>query len=82
MKALLIRLRDNLPLLFELSCFPDEAGLCTAIIDPHFSQDEYDKLKVYLKENLPVQNTISYSWEPGKIEPRVKWLNEQIEKLD
>ncbi len=58
-------------------------GLCLVVlfIIDEITLDERMKLNTYLKKYLPRHKKDDYCWIPGKLEPRIKWLNEQINKL-
>lgn len=38
-------------------------------------------LKKYLPEKIKSGTNQDYCWKPGLIKPRIKWLEEQIQKL-
>lgn len=81
-KELLILLRNELP-----GRIIEAGGMCIAIsflrIDGLISFDEGLLLESYLNKNDPDIRyfTSGYWWEDGELEPRINWLNEQIEKL-
>ena len=78
-KELLIVLRDNLKDYFDLYC----NGMCLVIKELYWhdliSEEEESILTNYLEDNKPIDQM--YWFVPGEIEPRLEWLNQQIEKL-
>lgn len=61
-------------------------GLCGTINfikkDMIISYEEHLLLFDFLLKNKPSIIPMGYYWwEEGKLEPRINWLNEQIEKL-
>lgn len=44
------------------------------------SSKEYDKVTWYLEANEPANNP-TYWFEKGDIQPRIEWINKQLEKL-
>lgn len=68
-----------------------ELGLCHLSFKlknlKKINHDEFSLLKQFFYENKPNHINIKHYWdrhwfEKGKIEPRIKWLKEQIEKLE
>jgi hypothetical protein len=59
-------------------------GLCRENFDFYclgvFSKLEFEKVHYYFIRHLPLSPN-KYSWKEGLVEPRVKWLKEQIEYL-
>lgn len=81
-KELLQITLDNFDELFDgKDGFTD--GLCLVIIHLDITISERLILEKYLKLNLPPLKEYgmygSYSWPPGEVEPRIKWLKEHIE---
>jgi len=82
-KELLILLRDELPKMIKRF----DCGMCLVITLLHkkrlMSYDEMKLLENYLIENDPniTYLTTNYWWENGELEPRINWLNKQIETL-
>lgn len=75
-KELLQLMIENKDMFFDgLCCYIDNLYL-SHIID----FDEYKSLYNFIRENRPNQDK-DYSWPVGKIEPRLKWINEQINQL-
>lgn len=63
-----------------------EWGLCHVVtqlyLDNIINYYELLEIRHYFDENKPnEQHSRVYWWKPGEIEPRIKWLNEHIEKL-
>ena len=61
-------------------------GLCLVV--EHLKNVTYSEriqLYLYLKNNLPkaVDDNVAhgYSWDPGEVVPRLRWLQTQIDKL-
>lgn len=82
MKELLIKLRDFI-INQEPSIF---RGMCGQISIMYYKDKitnlESIRLKDYIKSNKP--NFVSsgvYWWDPGLKQPRIDWLNDQINKL-
>ena len=61
-------------------------GLCSLIyrldLANIISKSEGHKISNYIYENKPNITYFPYFWEQGMREPRIKWLKEQIEKLE
>jgi len=82
-KELLILLRGELPKMIKRF----DCGMCLSITllrkKRLMSYDEMILLFNYLNKNDPNIRylTTDYWWEDGELEPRINWLNEQIEKL-
>ena len=78
-KQLLILLRDNIDKL--------NTGLCFLITQLHYegiiTEEERDNLQFYLSTHRPIAPKWEhyYFWQPRNKEVRIKWLNEQIDKL-
>ncbi len=75
-KKLLKLLKDNIFLM-------GDRGMCTAISLMYkkniITSEERFKLRIYLKNKKPKEKWGSGFWfEPGKIEPRINWLNKQL----
>lgn len=84
-KELLIYLRDHISKygLGYLNVW--DFGLCE-VIDSLFLKDyilitEHVLLRSYLSRHAPKKKNGEYWFPPRKKEPRIKWLNKQIEKL-
>ncbi len=45
------------------------------------NHNEYFLLRNYLRKNKPKDLGQDFWWEIGKTQPRIDWINEQIEKL-
>lgn len=75
-KQLLIKLRDDISHRGVLG------GLCNHLrLTVSFS--EYRILFNYFENKLPnKKDKYGYCWEHNLTEPRIEWLNEQIEKLE
>lgn len=85
-KKLLQILLDNIEEIFS-----DTSNICNGLCiltsylceKKIISRDEKGKIKIYLSDCLPKRiggcnyNSL-YCWKPGELEPRVKWLEEQI----
>lgn len=75
-RSLLLVLLNN-PYLFR-------DGLCQWVDSLYhykfITTKEWFILKKYLRENAP-KNYLIYWFEPGKIEPRIKWIDKQLGKL-
>jgi hypothetical protein len=60
-----------------------ETGICLwadyLSIEDLITYDEYGLLANYLKSNSLKDE--GYWWKEGQIEPRIKWIKQQIEKL-
>lgn len=69
-------------------------GLCQWVYemcnDALVNRVERDKVHAYIKQNRPnkysslgafTHSHRNYYWKPGRIEPRIKWLNQHIKKL-
>lgn len=67
------------------SAWDDFYGMCCEISrlwgDGQITTLEDVELCKYLKDNRPPELTDTYWWEQGEKEPRIDWLNKQIEKL-
>jgi hypothetical protein len=78
-KELLIILRDNIDKL--------NTGLCFLITELHseglITEKEREKLRFYVSMHRPIAPKWEhyYFWQPRNKESRIKWLNEQINKL-
>jgi hypothetical protein len=81
MKELLIKLRDEVN-----SPIWRNYGICSTATNMFYrhllSEKEFYKLDEYLQNNLPSEKTGGYCWPPREVEPRIKWLNEQIAKFE
>ena len=85
-KELLILLRENIN---RISYTDRPYGICglALILEKEGEIKEHETIKVdfYLHENIPSTERTNegyvYWWPEGEIPPRLKWLNEQIEKL-
>lgn len=60
-------------------------GLCMLIIllraNNEITTEEYNLLDYYFAVNLPDRKKSAYSWIPGNIFWRKRWLKKQIKKL-
>lgn len=91
MKKLLIRLRESVD--NHLHIEGDGIGIYGICDVVHcldiFDDDEEQKLKNWLSENLPAFTCSGssglgcniFSWPYGEKEPRLKWLDQKIEEL-
>jgi hypothetical protein len=84
MKELLIKVRDYIPV---EPCFFGMCGSAFEMADKFMiSSDEYNLLMKYFKDNKPKKENLDedehgYWWEVKSKEPRIEWLNEQINSL-
>ena len=81
MKKLLIKLRSSVKR--NLGSSMGICDCCRPVYE--FTFEERNKLIDWLDENLPEKTHpgsanygLIFSWEMGKLEPRMKWLDEQI----
>ena len=60
------------------------AGLCGLIFNVYsegiISEKEYEIIKSYLNEKKPI-NAGRFWFTRGEIQPRIEWLEQQIDKL-
>ena len=81
-EELLALVRDNLEKCFE----GFNAGICSVVVTlwwlGKINDDEEVALCSFLESALPKRMHNGYCWEEGEIEPRMKWLNEEIKKLE
>jgi hypothetical protein len=80
-----------LGLLQDDNFFFGRCGMCYLFVylrgDDKISQATYLFIRDYLRDNIPIECIAyevqhSYWWEPGIREPRIKWLTDQIIKLE
>ena len=59
-------------------------GICTIV--ERYLNEAGDRLRMvhrYIDSNAPDSaEWFPYKWEPGLMEPRVKWIKEQLKKLE
>lgn len=78
-KELLEVLRDNENQKYFIGGL---CGMTTRMeINNIITTDEDENLNAYIKINAPNRLSTSYNWDYGEWEPRLKWINEQIELL-
>lgn len=62
-----------------------EKGLClwnTALYAADkISEEEWIRLRRYIKKNRPWFSFYPYYWPEGELEPRLKWIRKHIKKL-
>ena len=67
-----------------------QSGLCSWASGLPLSYEEWRNLKKYIKENRPsmfsstdafLHCTDCHYWKVGDINPRLKWINQHIQKL-
>lgn len=82
MKELLIKLRDVVEK-EEITY-----GLCISVSNIDANKEEIAKLSFWLEMRLPIRRfkqgneySNKYSFEFGKKEPRLKWLDQEIKKM-
>jgi hypothetical protein len=79
MKELLIIVRNSKDMLGYY-------GLCLMTLklryDGIINENEETKIDNYINRNSSKIEGTEYRWLEGEWEPRLKWLNEQIAKLD
>ena len=86
-KELLIILRDNSKIVNKSIEYPRlSGGLCKEALHIFnidiISTSEYITLINYMSSNRPKKtHRFDYWWKKGYWKPRLKWLNEQINKL-
>lgn len=60
-------------------------GLCVWNLNLYskevIDEEEYEKLRAYIKENKPWYSFGEYYWSVGKLQPRLKWIHKHIKKL-
>lgn len=84
-KELLIIMRDNIELFEKYEC----NGLCDLSTrletNETITRDERDNLRMFIKLNMPVRlpygHQSAWGWQPYLLQPRLEWLNEQINLL-
>lgn len=84
-KELLIIMRDNIELFDKYDC----DGFCglSNILETNetITHDERDNLRMFIKLNMPVRlicgGHSAWVWPPHELQPRLEWLNEQINKI-
>lgn len=81
-KELLQVLLDNMDLLKTGLC---GLSLCLYLKDI-IDDKEYELIETYIKEYAPKRYLFEgiesdFNWEAGEKQPRIDWLNEQINKL-
>ena len=77
---LLVIMRNNIHLM-------DTFGLCflTGMLlrNGHINKDEHYSLTLYMEDNKPEGADIDkYWWPKGEKEPRLDWINKQIQILE
>ena len=62
-----------------------EVGLCFWATNLYkynlITYDELIILRKHIKKNKPVNAGRTFYWNYGEINPRIEWINQQIEKL-
>ena len=85
-KELLKIILDNIESYFCKDPIIDD-GICVVVLSLFLNYEiiikERFKLENYLRINLPPKMKNSgYCWHKGELEPRIKWLEEQIDKYE
>jgi hypothetical protein len=60
-------------------------GLCAILMDCVFKEGEYQYLDFLLRKEAKLRDIDygkRYIWRRGSKAPRIKWINEQIKKLE
>lgn len=85
-KELLIIMRDNIELFEKHHCY----GLCDLVFQIYrrgeITTSKAEAMKDYIKETMPLRfnclgNKSVFGWPMRELQPRLEWLNEQINLL-
>lgn len=60
-------------------------GLCHVLTTVYYDYDLDDEVAEYIRKilrKLKRMKDSAYVWEPGVKAPRIKWINEQIKKIE